>query len=336
MFRRSLSLLDKLPKAKVAEWLGGIDTIICSPDGVLWQGNTPVEGSVEAFNAIQSKGKRSLIVTNSCCLTKSDLVTKAKCLGFKIKDQDVLSSSAAISSYLADRKFKKKLFVLGGEGIRKDLKEAGFCSEVSIEQQGDRNKMQFVRTMALDPDVGAVLVAKDDRMEALQMLLACNYLQNPKVLFLTTSLDGYQTLGKRRVPDGGGIANAIEVIVMRKPTVLGKPNPRILGKLIESGEIKPEKSLVIGNSLMTDIAFANICGFQSLLVDPDNKSFKEAEKIIKEGNEKKMILVPDTYLPSLGSFLEFLCTEVKPEKEKEKKTQERRDGLKNEKQGEKK
>jgi len=96
--------------------------------------------------------------------------------------------------------------------------------------------------------VGAVLVARADGMETNQMLVACNYLQNPKVLFLTTSMDGFQTLGNTRVPDAGTVAAAIVVIVQRKPTVLGKPNPRILGKLLESGEIKPEKTLMIGNS----------------------------------------------------------------------------------------
>jgi len=248
MLRRSLSHLDKLPKAKVAEWLAGIDTIICSTDGVLWQENTPIEGSVEAFNAIISKGKRCLIATNECCLTNKDLFQKAKCLGFNVKEQDIFSSSGAIASYLSDRKFKKKILVLGGDGIRKDLKEAGFCSVVNDLQPNDQKKIDFVRSLVLDPDVGAVLVARDDNMIANELLVACNYLQNPKVLFLTTCIDGFQPFGKKRIPDAGSLASAIEIIVQRKPIVLGKPNQRILGKLMKSGEIKPEKTLVIGNS----------------------------------------------------------------------------------------
>ncbi|XP_039482226.1 glycerol-3-phosphate phosphatase [Drosophila santomea] len=311
MFRRSLSHLDKLPKTKVAEWLAGIDTIICRTDGVLWQENTPIEGSVEVVNAINSKGKRCLIATNECCLTNKDLFQKAKCLGFNVKEQDILSSSGAISSYLSDRKFKKKVLVLGGDGIRKDLKEAGFCSVVNDLQPNDQKKIDFVRTLTLDPDVGAVLVARDDNMIANELLVACNYLQNPKVLFLTTCMDGFQLFGKKRIPDAGSLANAIEIIVQRKPTVLGKPNPRILGKLMESGEIKPEKTLVIGNSLKTDILFASICGFQSLLVGCESGAFEEAEKIKKDGNEKKMKLVPDAFLSSLAPFLEYLSTSVK-------------------------
>ncbi|XP_016928171.3 chronophin [Drosophila suzukii] len=326
MFKRSLSHLDKLPKSKVAEWLGGIDTVICSTDGVLWQENNSIKGSVEAFNTIKAKGKRSLIVTNACCLTNSELFQKAKCLGFNVKEQEVLNSAGAVSSYLTDRKFKKKLLVLCGDGIRKDLQKDGFCAMANDQRPDDRNRLEWVKNLVLDPDVGAVLVARADGMETNQMLVACNYLQNPKVLFLTTSMDGFQTLGNTRVPDAGTVAAAIEMIVQRKPTVLGKPNPRILGKLLESGEIKPEKTLMIGNSLKSDIAFASICGFQSLLVGCDNGAYDEAEKIKKERDEKMMKFVPDTFLASFAPFMEFLCTEVKAGNEKDKKDQETKSG----------
>uniref|UniRef100_A0A6P4FCN5 Glycerol-3-phosphate phosphatase n=1 Tax=Drosophila rhopaloa TaxID=1041015 RepID=A0A6P4FCN5_DRORH len=322
MFKRSLSHLDKLPKAQVAEWLGGIDTIICSSDGVLWQENDPIEGSVEAFNAIKAKGKRGLIATNDCSLTTSDLVQKAKCLGFQIQDQDMLSSAGSITSYLTDRKFKKKVLVLGGDGICKELQKEGFCSVVNNQRPDGRSRFNYAKTLVLDPDVGAVLVARDDAMEVNQLLVACNYLQNPKILFLATCTDGFLTFGKRRIPDAGTVAASIQVIVNRMPTVLGKPNPRMLGKLLESGEIKPERTLVIGNSLKADIGFANICGFHSLLVGQDNGALEQAEKIQKEEDEKKMKLVPDTFLSSLAPFLEYLCTEVKPDQKIDKKAQE--------------
>jgi len=74
--------------------------------------------------------------------------------------------------------------------------------------------------------------------------------------------------------------------------------------------------------LKSDIAFASICGFQSLLVGCDNGAYDEAEKIKKEGDEKMMKFVPDTFLASFSSFMEFLCTEVKAGNEKDKKAQE--------------
>ncbi|XP_017131892.1 glycerol-3-phosphate phosphatase [Drosophila elegans] len=322
MFKRSLSQLDKLPKLQVAEWLSGIDTIICGTDGVLWQENNPIDGSMEAFNAFTAKGKRCLMVTNDCCLTSSDLIQKAKCMGFKAQDQDILSSAGSISSYLTDRKFKKKVLVLGGNGICKELQKAGFCSVVVDQRPDGRNRFDFVMNLVLDPDVGAVLVGRNDSLRSNQLIVACNYLQDPKVLFLTTCTDAFLAFGKRRIPDAGTVAAAIQVIVNRMPTVLGKPNPRILGKLLESGEIKPERTLVIGSSLRADIAFANICGFHSLLVGQDNGALEEAENIKKEGNEKKMKLVPDTFLPSLAPILELLSIEVKPGQKSDKKPQE--------------
>jgi len=53
--------------------------------------------------------------------------------------------------------------------------------------------------------------------------------------------------------------------------------------------------------------FASNCGFQSLMVGSGVNTPKEVQQIIEEGDPKKKILVPDTYLPSLGHMLEFLC-----------------------------
>lgn len=247
MLKQSCSLLDKLPKQQVAQWLAGIETVIFGTDGVLWQEYKPIEGSVETFNAMKAKGRRSLIVTNDSNLMTSDLTKKAQSLGFQIGEADVLSPAGSISSYLTDRKFNKKVLVLGGEGICRELKKAGFCTMIDQQKQG-KSKADFVRSMELDPYVGAVLVARNDCLHMNELIVACNYLTNPKVLFLTTGSDGFSTLGKHRIPDAGTVSAAIEVIVNRKPLVLGKPNPRVMGKLLESGKIKPENTLVIGNS----------------------------------------------------------------------------------------
>ncbi|KAH8301425.1 hypothetical protein KR059_002864, partial [Drosophila kikkawai] len=306
MFKRSCSLLDKLPKQQVVEWLGGIETVIFGTDGVLWQEYEPIAESVDTFNAVKAKGKRCLIVTNDSILSNGKLTKKAASLGFQVGEKDVLSAAGSISGYLTDRKFEKKVLVMGGSGICRDLRKAGFCTMVSKLSSNGQSWIEFVRSLELDPDVGAVVVARDDSMDTNDLIVACNYLKNPKVLFLTTGTDGFFPFGKHRIPDAGTVAAAIQVIVNRKPVVLGKPNPRILGKLLESGEIKPEKTLVIGNTLKTDIVFSSICGFQSLLV-ADNKALEEAQSIKKEGNEKKMKLVPDLFVSCFAPLQELLC-----------------------------
>ncbi|KAH8252917.1 hypothetical protein KR032_002690, partial [Drosophila birchii] len=307
MFKRSCSLLDKLPKQKVAEWLNGIQTVIFGTDGVLWQEYEPIAGSVDTFNAVRAKGKRCLIVTNDSILSTANLTKKAVSLGFQVGDQDVLNSAGSISGYLNDKNFEKKVLVMGSSGICRDLRKAGFCTMVNNHSSEGMSWVEFVSTLEIDPDVGAVVVARDDGMDPNGMIVACNYLLNPKVLFLTTGGDGSIPFDKYRIPDAGTVAAAIQVIVNRKPKVLGKPHPRIMGKLLDSGEIEPEKTLVIGNSLKSDIALASICGFQSLLV-ADNKTLEEAQKMKETGNEKNMKFVPDLYVCSLDPLHTILCT----------------------------
>ncbi|KAH8290806.1 hypothetical protein KR054_006042, partial [Drosophila jambulina] len=307
MFKGSCSLLDKLPKKQVAKWLAGIQTVIFGTDGLLWQEYEPIEGSVNVFNAVKEKGKRCLMVTNDSILSKANLTKKAASLGFQVEEQDVFNAAGSISSYLTGKKFAKKVLVMGGEGICKDLTEAGLCTTVSRPNLDGMSLVEFVARLELDPNVGAVVVARDDAMAMENMIVACNYLLNPRVHFLSTGSEGFLPFGEHRIPDVGTVAAAIQIIVNRKPVVLGKPEPRIISKLLESGEIEPEKTLVIGNSLKTDMVFANLCGFQSLLV-ADDKALEEAQKIKEEECEEKENLVPDLYLSCLPLLYEALCT----------------------------
>ncbi|KAH8401559.1 hypothetical protein KR009_006467, partial [Drosophila setifemur] len=307
MFRRTCSLLENFPKPQIAEWLGGIDTVICCSDGVLWKEDEPIDGAVDAFNGIKAKGKRSLIVSNDTSVKSSDLVKRANAMGFRISQKNVLNPAGAISGYLKDLKFNKKVFICGSRSLADELKAAGISSRVECQHPEGRSAREFALNTVIDPEVGAVLMSQDDDMDMRKMIVACNYLHNPRVHFLSTGTDKFAKVGEHRIPDVGCLVDAIETIILRKPTILGKPNPRILGSLLKTGEIKPEKTLVIGNSLKSDILFASVCGFQSLLIGCENEKLQKVQKIMKDGDEEKQKLVPDTFMFTFAPLMQFLC-----------------------------
>ncbi|BFG05083.1 glycerol-3-phosphate phosphatase [Drosophila madeirensis] len=323
MFRRSCTLLAKTPRQQVLEWLGSIDTVLFGSDGVLWKFDDAIEGSVEAFNAMRAKGKRCFIVTNDASMVSSDLAQKAMRLGFRVGEQEVLSSAACISNYLVAKKFNKKALVVGEAGIQKELGKAGIQSVTIDQDAGDKQMKDFARLFEIDPDVGAVVVGCDSSFNVSKIVVACTYLLNPKVLFLGTCMDtSYQVCQKRVTVGAAAMVVPIEKSSNRKPLIMGKPNPQMVNKLRHSGSLNPEKTLVIGDRLSSDIIFASNCGFKSLLVGSGATSLEEAQKLQSEGNGRKLMMVPDTFLPSLGHLMEYLCEdEGKAEKKCVDKTE---------------
>ncbi|XP_022217764.2 glycerol-3-phosphate phosphatase [Drosophila obscura] len=320
MFKRSCTLLAKAPQQQVLEWLGSIETILFGSDGVLWKFDDPIKGSVETFNALRAKGKRCFIVTNDSSMVASELAQKAMCLGFKVEEKEVLSSAACISNYLVAKKFNKKVLVVGDTGIRKELEKAGIQSVTTDQEAGEGQMGHFARQIEVDPDVGAVVVGRDESFNVSKIVVAGTYLLNPKVLFLGTCMDTYYPVCDKRVTVGAAaMVAAIEKSSKRKPLIMGKPNPQMVNKLRQSGSLKPEKTLVIGDRLNSDIIFASNCGYKSLLVGSGAGSLEEAQKLQKEGNEKKLKMVPDTYLPSLGHLMDYLCVDEKSKESDEGK-----------------
>ncbi|XP_026849942.1 pyridoxal phosphate phosphatase-like [Drosophila persimilis] len=91
------------------------------------------------------------------------------------------------------------------------------------------------------------------------------------------------------------------------PLILGKPNPLMVEQLLQCGVLKRESTLMVGDTLYTDILFASNCGFQSLFVGTGVSILKEVRQICNDEGHSKVDMIPDTYLPSLGHLREFLC-----------------------------
>lgn len=310
--------MESMPKVEVAKWLAKIDTVVFGTDDVLWKGNEPVDHAVEAFNLMKMKGKRTLIVSNNTILHSSELLKKAKKLGFNVEKEEVLTSGGLVVKYLKERGIEGKVLVCGSKGLELEVQDAGFNTDIENRDPEGNNALEHAMNTIKDPEVRVVLVGQDEQMDSRKMIVACNYLLNTEILFLATGMDNFANAGEYRIPDAYCMVQAIESVNHRKPIILGKPNPQILGDL--ASELKPESTLVIGNSLKSDILFANLCKFQSLLIGCENGKLTKIFKIIKEKDESKMDLVPDTFLSTLSPILGFMCTKVKTDDDKKKKS----------------
>ncbi|XP_068139853.1 uncharacterized protein [Drosophila tropicalis] len=241
MFKQSCSNLIKIPKQRVRQWLNTFEVILCGADGVLWHLNRPIEGAADTFNLLSASGKQTFLVTNNSSMMAADLSRKANQFGIVVQEHEVLSSSLSIANFLNAKKFQKKAYVVGERCIMQELAKFGICAFSSDDKFAPKDK--------LDANVGAVIVGKDDEFTVPEIERASSYLRNDNVLFLGTCLDAAYPVGEKRLIVGAGaMVAAIKALTSRKPLILGKPNPWMVAHLQQCEVIKPETTLVIGDT----------------------------------------------------------------------------------------
>ncbi|OUC46747.1 HAD hydrolase, family IIA [Trichinella nativa] len=96
----------------------------------------------------------------------------------------------------------------------------------------------------------------------------------------------------------GSVLASVKVASGREPIVIGKPHRPILTYLKEKLGLDPSKTLMTGDTLATDIAFAKRHGLASMLVLSGNTTLEDVKNARTE-------LSPDYYANSLKTLCEL-------------------------------
>ncbi|CAK1586135.1 unnamed protein product [Parnassius mnemosyne] len=298
MFKSAVFNLKDAGKDQVQEFLNSFDTVLCDCDGVLWIDNNAIPGSADTMNYFRKIGKQIFFVTNNSTKIRGDFAIKAQQLGFIANEDEILSTSYLVAHYLKSIGFKKKVYIIGSNGIGDELKAVGI-RHIGIGPDHVKPDFKSMKSTDLDPEVGAVVVGFDEHISYPKFMKAASYLASDECLFLATNTDErFPKSSSIIVPGTGTLVRAVETCSERKALVLGKPNEYVR-KFLESRGLDPARTLMIGDRCNTDIEFGVRCGFQTLLVLTGVTSTKGVEKIRNE----KIAPLPDVILPKLGDLL---------------------------------
>lgn len=250
--------------------LKNIDNFLFDCDGVLWDGNGPIKGSLETVLRLKELGKKVFYVTNNSSQTREHYVKKCLNYGYDTKKDEILCTAWIAAEYLRTANFKDKVYVIGREeSVGAEL------GAVGIKYIGPGPDPLVGTTYAdwmgkteLDPEVKCVLVAFDPHINYTKMILAASYLKKPDCLFLATNLDNVLPVKNTDIciPGTGCMVVPISLASGREPIVMGKPAPNMFEVLRKAHGLDPARCMMVGDRLDTDILFAKNCGMQSMLV----------------------------------------------------------------------
>jgi HAD superfamily hydrolase (TIGR01450 family) len=234
------------------------DAVLFDLDGVLYRGGNPIPHAADAVARLRSLGRRVAFVTNNSSRTPEVVAERLRSVHVDADPSEVVTSAQATADLLA-RRGVHDVYVVGGEGLRSALRDAG------IRVLDGRGEDAEVVVVGFDPGVtydvlrdASVLVARGAALIG----------SNPDASFPAADGENW--------PGAGALIAAIETTTGQRAEIVGKPHPPLLrAAASRAGGGRP---LVVGDRIDTDIDGASALGWDSALVLTGVSTREDAER----------------------------------------------------------
>jgi 4-nitrophenyl phosphatase len=224
-----------------------IQAVVCDMDGVLWRGDTPLDGMHDFFNFLHDNALPFMLATNNSGRSPAMYVEKIKRLGVdSVRAENIVTSGNATAAFLQGiYPPGTKVHVMGGPGLHDVIREAGFTlvdkgAEAAVIGLWPEMTYDHMRRAALAIRAGARFVAT-----------------NPDPTFPTP---------EGLAPGTGSLVAAVQTATDVVPDVIGKPYAPMFDYVLERLGVPAENTLMIGDRLSTDILGGVNAGMKTALV----------------------------------------------------------------------
>lgn len=283
------------PIKKMEELIKETDNFFFDCDGVLWKGSHTIPKALETLENLRSKNKKLFFITNNSSNTREEYQKKLKTrFNMDVKKEEILTSGYSVALHLSSISFKRKIYVIGSNSLKTELKQEG----LNVFETCHNNEMfneEEVSKMKVDEEIGAIVVGYDNKLNNFKLAYAHLCFQKIKdCLFIATNLDSTFPYGDILLPGTGSIVNCVSTFLGRKPLVFGKPEIYLFKHLNEKYNIDLKKSVMIGDRLDTDILMGKNSNVKTILV---------LTGVTKKEDLKTNNIHPDYIIESIASLL---------------------------------
>lgn len=223
------------------------DAIYFDLDGVLYRGQSAVNGAAEVVGKILEGGLGAAYVTNNASRTPDQVSSHLMSLGIPAKASEVVTSSQVAVEILQQYvRLGERVFVIGGEGVEVALAVAGY-----LPSRDSRECVAVVQ--GFGPQVSWHDLAR------------ASYLIQGGAIWIATNLDSTFPTASGIAPGNGSLVDAVRNAVGRDPDgVGGKPDRAMINRTMAA--VPGERPLLVGDRYDTDIGAGVAAGIPTMLV----------------------------------------------------------------------
>jgi glycerol 3-phosphatase-2 len=223
------------------------DVALLDLDGVVYVGPDAVPGAPDALRAARAAGMRLGFVTNNAARTPEQVAEHLTELGVPAKASDVITSSQAAATVVADLlEPGAPVLAVGGPGVADALTAAGLTVVEHAEDRPAAVVQGYGRDVGWTQLAEAVVAVRGGARH------------------VATNIDATIPSPRGPLPGNGAMVGVVRAVTGQEPLVTGKPDPAMHAECVRrTGARRP---LVVGDRLDTDIEGARRAGAASLLV----------------------------------------------------------------------
>jgi NagD protein len=214
-------------------------------DGVIYRGNHLIPGADRFINELRAADVPFLFLTNNSQRTRRDVATKLQRLGIAAEEEHIFTCAMATARFLAKQKPHGTAYVIGEGGLLTALHNNGYAI---VEK---------------DPDY---VVVGEGRAFSFEMVeTALNMILSGAKL-VATNLDPNCPTQVGTRPGCGAVVAMLETASGVKAFSVGKPSPAMLRGARKELGLRSEQTVVIGDTMETDILGGVQLGYKTVLV----------------------------------------------------------------------
>jgi 4-nitrophenyl phosphatase len=254
----------------------GLDALVCDLDGVLYRGDSAIEGSTDAIARARSAGVKIIFATNNATKTPADYVDKLASFGVRATETEIVTAAIVTAEECERRGWQgRSAFLIGGRGIREAL--AGSGMELLAGEAARRAEL---------------IVASNDPEFTYDHLRTAGFALHAGADFIATNGDPTFPASDGLWPGAGAVVAAVEKVAGRRAEVMGKPHKPMMDAIARRLE-GCERIAFVGDQPATDLDGARSMGWITILVLSGVTDSAQAGSLDPQ---------PDLILPSLAAL----------------------------------
>jgi NagD protein len=214
-------------------------------DGVLVRGRQPIPGAQAFIARLLETQTPFRVLTNNPLHTPRDLQHRLASEGLHVPEENLFTSALATAQFLAQQRPHGTAFAIGESGLTMALHQVGYT------------------LTGIRPDyvvLGETHAYNLDHITQAVRLIAAG------ARFIATNPDPTGPSEAGIVPACGAMAALIERATGVKPYYVGKPNPLMMRRALNSLGAHSEDTVMIGDRMDTDVVAGMEAGMETVLV----------------------------------------------------------------------
>jgi len=223
---------------------GQLCAVLLDLDGVMYRGARLCNGAREFVEFVRGRGLRPFFLSNNSRAGANVVAAKLTQLGVPVADDEVITAAELLVEYMGGQR-PTSVALIGSDWLRQQFSAQGW------EVTGAGAEYLVV---GLDHEL-----TYDKLRMGVDALLA-------GARFIGANRDPVNPIEDTLEPGCGCIIAALETATGRRPLCIGKPSLRILRKALVRLNLSAGQTLMVGDSLVSDMLMARRGGTHSALL----------------------------------------------------------------------